>query len=312
MKIAIIGTGMVGSTLAYTLTLSGIFEELLLIDVNKSRANAEALDISHSATFTQSTKIISGDYSDLKNTDIIVITAGANQKKGEKRIDLLTQNVKIFKEILPNIKKHLNNSPFTIIASNPVDIMTEITLNLLDSTPSKIIGTGTILDSARFKYELGLFLNISPLSIQANVIGEHGDTEVLLWSSILANSTHFERLSKSLGKKLDSQNRKNIDTAVRNSAYEIIKGKGSTYYGIASSIQHIINSILSNNNTILNICSHHSNSAGSLSYSLPTIINKDGIIKSLIPNMNEIERKDLLTSINTLAIQTQTALSLLK
>ena len=190
--------------------------------------------------------------------------------------------------------------------------MTEVALKLLDYPSSKVIGTGTVLDSARFRSTLGSFLDISPRSIHANVIGEHGDTEVLLWSGAVAGTSSIERIANNLGKKIDSQIKKNIDNEVRNSAYEIIKGKGSTYYGIASSTQYIVKSIISNNHTILNISSHHKNSLGKLCYSMPSIIGKSGIIKTLIPNMNEIERKELIKSIQTLLLHTQKALSSLK
>lgn len=312
MKIAIIGTGSVGSTIAYTLALSSLTEQIILIDINKERSLAEALDISHAMTFSYNTNIISGDYSDLKDVNIIIITAGANQKKGETRIDLLNKNLNLFKEIIPNIKKHAHNFPIIIVATNPVDIMTEVTLKLLQYPTSKVIGTGTVLDSARFKSTLGAYLDISPFSIQANVIGEHGDSEVLLWSSITSGSTHINNIASALGKKIDSNTKQDIDKAVRFSAYEIIKGKGATYYGIASAILHIINSIITNNHAILNISSHHKNSLGKLCYSMPTIIGKNGIIQTLIPNMNETERQELIKSIKTLSTHTQNALSLLK
>ena len=312
MKIAIIGTGSVGSTIAYTLALSDFTEQILLIDINKERSLAEALDISHAMTFSYNKNIISGDYSDLKDANIIVITAGANQKKGETRIDLLNKNLNLFKEIIPNIKKYTHNFPIIIVATNPVDIMTEVTLKLLQYPTSKVIGTGTVLDSARFKSTLGAYLDISPFSIQANVIGEHGDSEVLLWSSITSGSTHINNIASALGNKIDSNTKQEIDKALRFSAYEIIKGKGATYYGIASATLHIINSIITNNHAILNISSHHKNSLGKLCYSMPTIIGKNGIIQTLIPNMNETERQELIKSIKTLSTHTQNALSLLK
>ena len=196
------------------------------------------MDISHATPFSFGTVITSGNYQDLKNADIIIITAGANQKPGETRLDLLSRNITIFKQIIPEITKYAPQA-ILLIATNPVDIMTEITLKLSNFPKNRIIGTGTVLDSARFRSTLGRHLRISPKSIHANVIGEHGDSEVLLWAGAVAGTTGIEHIAKQLNINLDDTIKNKIDDEVRNAAYTIIEGKGScTFYRLRRSKIH--------------------------------------------------------------------------
>ena len=313
MQIGIIGTGMVGSSIAFALASSGTADKLILIDCNKERALAEAMDIAHAMPFSLGAQVISGDYADLKNADIIIITAGANQKPGETRLDLLSKNVEIFKTIIPQITKNAPNS-ILIIATNPVDIMTEVALRLSQYPKKRVLGTGTILDSARFRSILGHHLGISPKSIHANVIGEHGDSEVLLWTGAVVGTSNIERIAQQMNISLAPQIKQKIDTEVRNAAYKIISGKGSTYYGIAAAVQYIIKSISTDNHTILNICSHHENNNFELPdtcYAMPSIISINGIEKTLIPLMSNAEQQALKQSIITLSEHTKKALNML-
>ncbi len=313
MQIGIIGTGMVGSTIAYSLASEGSAEKLILIDANKERAIAEAMDISHSTPFTFGAKVIAGEYKDLSEAGIIIITAGANQKPGETRLDLLGKNVSIFKSIIPEIVKYAPNA-ILIVAANPVDIMTEVTLKLSGFPKNRVFGTGTVLDSARFRSILGRHLGISPKSVHANVIGEHGDSEVLVWSSAVAGTTCVERLSRQIGKDLDKVIKGSIDNEVRNSAYTIIKGKGSTYFGIASATQYICNSIISDKHAILNISSHHDKGIGgynNICYSMPSVISKNGVEYTLLPELCDTEREALEKSAETLSEYTEKALAML-
>ncbi len=313
MRIGIIGTGMVGSAIAFSLATNRTAEKLILIDHNKERAVAEAMDISHAAPFSSGSSVITGDYENLKDTDIIIITAGASQKPGESRFNLLNKNVDIFKNIIPQAVKYAPNA-ILLIATNPVDIMTEIALKLSGLPKSKVFGTGTVLDSSRFRSTLGKYLGISPTSVHANVIGEHGDSEVLLWSGAVAGTTQIYRIAEQLGKNFDKNIKDTIDKDVRNAAYTIINGKGSTYYGIAAATQHIINSIMANNHMILTVSSHHEHNIGNypnICYSMPSIISRNGIEKTLIPVMNENEQLALTESNKTLLEYTKKALSLL-
>ncbi len=313
MQIGIIGTGMVGSSIAFSLASSGIAEKLILIDSNKDRAIAEAMDISHSTPFNYGIKVTAGDYSDLSEAGIIIITAGANQKPGETRLDLLEKNVTIFKNIIPQIAKHAPNS-ILIIATNPVDIMTEVALKLSNFPKNRVFGTGTVLDSARFRSILARNLGVSPQSVHANVIGEHGDSEVLLWSSAIVGTTCVERFAKESDISLDHVIKENIDNEVRNSAYAIIKGKGSTYFGIASATQHICNCIIGDKHALLTVSSHHDKGFGgydNICYAMPSIVSKVGVERALIPSMCEDEKNDLINSAKTLSEYTTKALSML-
>ena len=314
MQIGIIGTGMVGSAIAYSLATEGTAEKLILIDYNKDRAKAEAMDISHATPFSFGAKVIAGDYSDLKDTGIIIITAGANQKPGETRLDLLARNVEIFKSIIPEIKKYAPDS-ILIVASNPVDIMTEVTLKLSGFSPHRVFGTGTVLDSSRFRNSLGRYLGISPTSIHANVIGEHGDSEVLIWSGAVAGTTGIENIARQLNISLNSDIKKEIDNDVRNAAYMIINGKGSTYYGIAAATEHIISAIIGDSHMILTVSTHHDKTIGgynNICYSTPAIISKNGVEAALIPVMNDTEQNALIKSAEKLSEFTKQALELIK
>lgn len=313
MQIGIIGTGMVGATTAFSLAMNSIAEKLILIDVNKERATAEAMDISHATPFSFGATVISGDYKDLKEAGIIIITAGANQKDGETRLDLLEKNVSIFKSIIPEVVKNAPDA-ILIIATNPVDVMTEITLKLSGFPKNRVFGTGTVLDSARFRSILGNRMGISPKSIHANVIGEHGDSEVLLWSSAVAGTSCVERIAKENNIILDNTVKNLIDDEVRNSAYAIIKGKGATYFGIAAATQYIVSSIINNKHAILTVSSHHDKGIGgfdNICYSMPSIVSKDGVEKALIPSMCESERTALEKSAATLFEYTKKALAML-
>ena len=313
MQIGIIGTGMVGSSIAFALASSGIAEKLILIDSNKDRAIAEAMDISHSTPFNYGIKVTAGNYSDLSEAGIIIITAGANQKPGETRLDLLEKNVSIFKSIVPEVAKNAPNA-ILLIATNPVDIMTEVALKLSGFPKNRVFGTGTVLDSARFRSILARNLGVSPQSIHANVIGEHGDSEVLLWSSAIAGTTCVERFAKESNIHLDHVIKENIDNEVRNSAYTIIKGKGSTYFGIAAATLHICNCIIGDKHAILTVSSHHNKGFGdfeNICYAMPSIVSKVGVERTLTPSMCEDEKQDLLNSTKTLYEYTQKALSML-
>jgi len=313
MKIGIIGTGMVGSAVAFSITSEGLADKLILIDTDKLRATAEAMDISHAAPFSLGTLITSGDYPDLKGSDIVIITAGANQKSGETRLDLLGKNVAIFKQIIPEVTKYAAGA-ILLIATNPVDVMTEVTLKLSGFAKNRIIGTGTVLDSARFRSILGRHLGISPKSIHANVIGEHGDSEVLLWAGAVAGTTPVEQIAKQLNLPLDERIKNKIDDEVRNAAYAIIEGKGATYYGIAAATQYIVKAILSDNHTILNISSHQDiclKIQTDTCFSMPSVISNKGVETTLTPVMNEHEQKALKKSADKLKEYTLKALEMI-
>lgn len=287
MKIGIIGAGGVGSATAFALIMKGIARKIVLIDQNIDRSEAAAEDIAHAAPFAYSNKIKSGDYQDLQGSKIIIVTAGINQQEGQTRNDLASSNYKIFTEIIPKISQSAPES-ILLIATNPVDVMTFAALKLSDFPPNRVIGSGTVLDTARFRTLLGYHLGVSPTSIHANVLGEHGDTEVLCWSNALAGSIQIEELAKYIAKPI---NKKQIDDMVRNAAYRIIKGKGSTTFGIAGALTRICQAVSANEYAILNTSSLHTEVEGikNICISLPCIIGKRGIHNQLYPKLSKQE-----------------------
>ncbi len=297
MKIGIIGAGAVGSATAFALVMRNIARKIVLVDMNEKKAKAEAYDIGHATPFLNANKIKAGAYSDLKGCEIVIITAGANQKEGETRIDLLERNYKIFEGIIPQIKQHAPNC-ILIVTTNPADIMTAVALKLSGFDKNKVIGSGTVLDSARFKTLLGYHLGISSRSVHAYVLGEHGDSEVLAWSSANAANAPLQEVAKELNKPITQAIKEKIDDSVRNSAYEIIEGKGATNYGIAGALARICQAIASNEYAILTVSSMHSSvcDINDVCLSLPTVVGKRGIHQVIVPHLNIEENKALKQS----------------
>ncbi|MBE6444249.1 MAG: L-lactate dehydrogenase [Alphaproteobacteria bacterium] len=290
MQVGIVGAGWVGAATAFALIMRGVARKITLVDVNKEKAWAEATDIAHAAPFAFANKVKSGDYKDLCGSEVVIITAGANQKPGETRTDLLERNVKIFAEIIPQV---VSNAPTAtlVIATNPVDIMTEVALKLSGLPKERVIGSGTILDTARFRTDLGFHLGVSPKSLHANVLGEHGDSEVLCWSNGDGGTIPLSELANKLGKPLTDDIKSRIDDDVRNAAYKIINGKGATFYGIAGGLCRICQAITTNEYAILTVSTHHSEVAGikDVCISMPTVIGKRGVHNVLYPELSEEE-----------------------
>ncbi|MDR2371769.1 MAG: L-lactate dehydrogenase [Puniceicoccales bacterium] len=291
MKIGIVGSGFVGSATAFQLVMSGVAHEVFLIDKDTARAEAEAIDISHATPCAHNNRIRSGDYSDLTGSDIVIFTAGANQKPGQTRLDLLKINAQILKEIVPQVIKYATDA-ILLVASNPADIMTEITLKLSGLPKSRVICSGTLLDSSRFRVELSKFLGISSENINAYVLGEHGDNEVLAWSEANVGIMSIHEFAAVSGKQITEDVKNRIDDHVRNAAYKIIEGKRATFYGIAGALTKICHSIAADSNTILPVSSHHDTieSANNVCLAMPTLINRSGIVKVLYPKLDEKER----------------------
>ena len=290
MKIGIIGTGFVGSTTAYSLASAGLAREIILVDIDRNRAEAEALDISHSIPYTFPCKIKAGHYADLEGSDIIVITAGVHQMPGESRLNLLEKNIEIFKQLIKNIITYAADS-LIVIATNPVDLLTSYTIKESGLPTSRIIGSGTILDTARFRAILGGYLKLAPQSIHAYVLGEHGDSEVLIWSAALAGNMPLETYATEAGISLNAEIKNHINSEVRNAAYKIIAGKKATYYGIAAGIVRICKAISYDENAILSVSVYHSEveSVKDISISMPTVINRNGVSRVLYPELSASE-----------------------
>ena len=289
-KIVIIGCGNVGMSYAYALVNSKTnFDELVLIDVNKAKAEGEAMDLNHTLPYAPNRlKIYAGDYSDAKDATIVCIAAGANQNPGETRMDLINKNSVIFKDIVTKVVSSGFNGIF-LIATNPLDVMTYLTWKYSGFEPNKVIGSGTSLDTARLRYLIGNRLDIDPRNVHAYVIGEHGDSEFVPWSNAnigLQNITNF----------IPKEELDDICHEVRKSAYEIINRKGNTSYGIGMSLVRITNAILDDENSIIAVSSYDKNN--NLFVGGPTIINRNGVKERIYFNLNEDETNHLQKSID--------------
>ena len=297
MKVGIVGSGMVGATAAYALVMRGVGSEIVLVDVDQARARAEADDISHAVPFASPLRVRAGDYVDLSGCQVVIITAGASQKPGETRVQLLGRNAAIFKQIVPPI---LTNAPdaIVVVATNPVDSLTHLTARFASAQgipAGRVFGSGTTLDTARFRALLAEYLGVDAQHIHGYVIGEHGDSEVLTWSLVGVGGIPLDEYCRVQHIDLDAAARKEIDHRVRNAAYSIIAGKGHTSYGIGSALARIVQVILQDQRSILTVCAPVGNVFGvcDVTVSLPHLISGKGIIASLPLPLNE-EEQDLL------------------
>ena len=300
-KVVMIGCGFVGAACSFAIMQSGLFSEMVLIDADKSKAEGEALDISHGVPFAKPIKIYAGDYDDIKDASLIIVTAGANQKPGETRLDLVKKNISIFKSIIPEIKKRDFNGVLLIVA-NPVDILTTVAQKLSGVPENKVIGSGTVLDTARLKYELGNHLNVDSRSVHAFIIGEHGDSEIAAWSSANVSGIPLNKFCEMRGHFNHDEAMKRIAENVKNSAYEIIEKKKATYYGVAMAVKRICEAIVRDEKSILPISSLMKGDFGieGISLSMPAIVGKDGV-ECLVPiQLNEEEISKLQQSAQTL------------
>ncbi|MBR1907729.1 L-lactate dehydrogenase [bacterium] len=300
-KVTIIGCGFVGAACAFSIMQSGLFSEMVLIDSDKNKAEGEALDISHGVPFAKPIKIYAGDYDDIKNSSIVVVTAGASQKPNETRLDLVKKNISIFKSIIPEIRKRNFNGVLLIVA-NPVDILTTAAVKLSGLPENKVLGSGTVLDTARLKYELGNHLNVDSRSIHAFIIGEHGDSEIAAWSSANVSGIPLHKFCEMRGHFNHDEATQRIGEEVKNSAYTIIEKKKSTYYGIAMSVKRICEAIVRNEKSILPVSSmmHGEYGISGISLSMPVIVGKDGVETHVPIQLSDDEISKLKHSAETL------------
>lgn len=300
-KAAMIGCGFVGSASAFALMQSGLFSEMVLIDADKDKAEGEAMDIAHGVPFARQMKIYSGDYDDIKDAAVIIITAGANQKPDETRLDLVHKNIGIFKSIIPEIAKR-DCQGILLIVSNPVDILTYTALKLSGFPENRVIGSGTVLDTARLKYELSQHLSVDSRSIHAFIIGEHGDSEIAAWSSANISGIKVSDFCEMRGHYHHDENTKLIAESVKNSAYEIIEKKHATYYGIAMAVKRICEVIIRDEKSILPISSmmHGEYGIEDVVLSMPAVVGKNGVETTVPIDLNEEEQVKLRESAMTL------------
>jgi L-lactate dehydrogenase len=297
MKIGVVGTGFVGASAAYALVMRGVGREIVLVDKNTARAQAEADDIFHAVPFAHPLQVSAGEYPDLEGCQVVIIAAGVNQQPGETRLQLLERNSAVFREVVPSILQYAPEAVL-VVATNPVDVMTHLTARFAGEhgvPSSRVIGSGTTLDSARFRALLGRHVGVDPQHIHAYVIGEHGDSEVLTWSLVSVGGIPLEDFCAMRGVTLDDPLRADIDTQVRRAAYHIIQGKGATYYGIGSALARITDAILGQQQAILTVCSPAEDVEGvkNVSVALPRLVGGEGILATFLPRLSDDEHAGL-------------------
>ncbi len=301
-KVVIVGTGMVGMSYAYCLLNQSVCDELVLIDVNKIRAEGEAMDLNHGLAFANSNMTIyAGEYSDCTDADIVVICAGVAQKPGETRLDLLKRNAAVFRSIIDPVTSSGFNGIF-LVATNPVDIMTRITCVLSGFNPRRVMGSGTALDTARLRYLLGGYLKADPRNVHAYVMGEHGDSEFVPWSQALLATKPIMDLCTEMGEKDFCNKLGDIEEEVRTAAYKIIEAKKATYYGIGMALTRITKAILGDEHSVLTVSAMLRGEYGQrdVFVGVPCIINQNGIQSILPLSLTDAELEKLAKSCDTL------------
>ncbi len=296
-KCGIIGVGFVGATCAFTLATSGLFSELVLVDANHKKAEGEAADISHGIAFSQPCAVRAGGYDDLRECGLIVIAAGANQKPGETRIELLGRNRVIMQSIVENIM-NVNKDAILLVVSNPVDLLTYMAQKISGLPAGRVIGSGTVLDTARLKHLLGQYLEIDSRNVHAFIVGEHGDSELAVWSSANISGVDLDDYCKICGKDYSQETLDKIYVSVRDAAYSIIEGKGATYYGIGLAVRRIAEAIVRDEHSVLPVSSMVDGHYGisDLCLGLPCVLGRNGVENVLDIPLSEAETEKLRNS----------------
>jgi L-lactate dehydrogenase len=300
MKVGVVGSGLVGSTAAYALVMRGVGREIVLVDKNEARAVAEADDIRHAVPFAHPLEVRAGGYPDLAGCRVVVLCAGVGQKPGETRLQLLRRNAEVFREVVPSVLAHAPQAVL-VVATNPVDVMTHLATRFAARAgvpAGRVFGSGTTLDTARFRTLLGGHCGIDPHHLHGYVVGEHGDSEVLTWSLVTVGGMPLEAFAKLRGIDLSGAVRRGIDEKVRRAAYTIIGGKGATYYGIGSALARIVDAVLHDQRSILTVCAPAADVAGvkDVTVALPRLVGGPGVIDTFPLPLNEAEQDQLRAS----------------
>ena len=297
-KVAIVGAGNVGATAAYALLLSGLAAEIVLIDANKERAEGEAMDLAHAVPFSRPTRVWAGDYNDCAGAVIAILAAGTGQRQGETRLDLAKRNAAIFAEIVPRVAA-ANPDGIILVATNPVDVLTHVAWRISGMSPGRVFGSGTTLDSGRFRALLGDYFDVDARSVHAFIIGEHGDSEVPVWSSANVAGVGLEDLAHARGIAFGPADRERIFTETRDAAYAIIERKGATYYAVAVALLRIIEAVVRDQRTVLSVSSLVGGkpySLGEVCLSLPSIVGARGVEEVLSLRLDAEEEQALRRS----------------
>lgn len=294
MKVGVIGCGFVGSTAAYSLAMRGVATELVLVDLHPQVARAHAEDILHATPFASPVRVVGGDYPDLKGAGVIVLACGVNQKPGETRLQLLERNTKVFGDVIPRVLEQAPDAVL-LVATNPVDIITMMVTKMSGLPPARVIGSGTILDTARFRTLLGEHLGVAPQSVHAYVLGEHGDSEVLVWSSAQVGGVPLEAFANQRGATLGKTERATIDDGVRRAAYRIIEGKQATYFGIGAGLARLSEAVRDDERVVMTVSSAQGTLSGfdGVCLALPRVVGAGGVLATLIPPLSANEQAAL-------------------
>jgi L-lactate dehydrogenase len=297
MKVGIIGAGFVGSTAGFAMVMAGVASEIVLVDANPALALAQAHDIAHAIPFAHAALVRNGDYAELAGAGVVVLAAGVGQKPGETRLQLLERNARIYADVIP---KALAAAPDAVllVASNPVDVMTQIATRISGLPPGRVVGSGTILDTARFRALLGARLGLTPRSVHAVVVGEHGDSEVLLWSGATAAGLPVEDFAAQTGRPMTAEDRTAIDEGVRRAAYRIIEGKGHTAFGIGGGLARLVAAIRGDERAVITCSILNADVVGvpDVALSLPRVVGAGGVLSTVMPPMTGKEEAALKRS----------------
>jgi L-lactate dehydrogenase len=299
MKVGVVGAGQVGSAAAYAMVLTGAATDIVLVDVNSGLARAQAEDILHATPFSHPLRVTSGGYPDLAGSNVVILACGVSQAPGETRLHLLDRNKKIFESVTRDVSRHAADA-ILVVASNPVDVMTYFVVREGGAAASKVIGSGTILDTARCRALLGEHLGMAPQSVHMHVLGEHGDSEVLAWSSADVGGVPLEEVARTLGKPITPGDRERIDHGVRKAAYTIIAGKGATYYGIGAGLARIVTAIRDDERAVMTVSNTENPGLDDVSLSLPRVVGAGGIIATFSPSLSPTEQDALERSAEVL------------
>lgn len=300
-RVAVVGTGNVGATFAYALLLSGMAAEIVLIDANRAKADGEAMDLNHTVPFSHPTRIWAGDYADCAGATVTVLAAGANQRPGQTRLECLKSNARIWREIVPKIAQH-NRNGVVLVATNPVDVLTYAALKISGLPSGRVLGSGTILDTARFRFLLSQHFGVDARSVHAYIIGEHGDSEVPVWSLANIAGMRLQDYCRTNGLAYEPEQMEKIFESTRDAAYRIIERKGATYYAVAAGLMRITQAILRHQSTVLSVSSLINDYCGisDICFSLPTVVDGGGIRQVLRLELSEKEAGQLRASAGVL------------
>ena len=300
MKVGIVGAGLVGATAAYAMIMRGVGREIVLVDRNEKRAQAEADDLFHGVPFAHPLQVRAGDYADLAGSQVVILSAGVGQQLGETRLQLLTRNAAIFRQVVPTVLEYAPEAVL-LVATNPVDVMTHLAARFAAEQgvpPTRVLGSGTTLDTARFRALLSRHLGVDARHIHAYVVGEHGDSEVLTWSLVTVGGMPLAKFCRQNGIALTDSVRGEIEHRVRDAAYHIIEGKGATHYGIGSALARIVDATLRDQRSILTVCTPVAEVAGvcDVTLALPHLVGGEGVLASFPLPLSDKEEADLRAS----------------